>query len=131
MLYTASPVGIVIQFISEKPRSICLIDCDNINTMSAPKNGKTALCQHVLDYAHTFKFDDTTVLANEEVSMKRKARELIEINKEDKSVNYNCMRIIEHLFNYAQNANRQIMFNLEKKKKRVLWVDAILLLVAC
>jgi len=52
------------------------------------KNGKTALCQHVLDYAHTFKFDDTTVLANEEVSTKRKVRELIEINEEDKSVNY-------------------------------------------
>jgi len=49
---------------------------------------KTALRQHAFHNFHSFDFDNTTILAKVNQDKKRKIREMIEIAKDTKSVNF-------------------------------------------
>ena len=49
---------------------------------------KTVLSQHAVYSPHVFDFDGTVILANEDQIEKRKIREIVEIMKDRKSVNF-------------------------------------------
>ena len=104
--------------------------------MLGSRSTKTALSQHAVNSSHVFDFDGTVILANEDQIKKRKIREIVEIMKDRKSVNFKSDDIddlhdayrlsVPNIFIFSSfESGRNIFILFERKNVKFLNSDVV------